>query len=322
MSRVFFQTCVVVSSCIAMAISNVHSIDAQDESIGGAGSRSTPRFQTQAEIAALPPSSSGSTVRAGFTPNAVTTGNRTSRNNGYGNGFAFRTTSATSDVYPYPDSRGQRVALQTSYALPRTISNAQLSNQLSIGSNSTISRLRNTSQQSNYASPAIYPTQNRTQLMTAYRTPVYQAPTLGLGTTSIRTAQTCYCQPGYSPAGGTNRTTVAYQAPVPNSPVGSGLAAPPLNIQVPGQQNSSQPALPQNGQPNFQSNYQYPAVAPQNGAQGANWWTPFVKGTGNYPPLVRQNMPVGTYLGQGSIGQPTAYVDGQPIRNLLRYVFP
>lgn len=33
-------------------------------------------------------------------------------------------------------------------------------------------------------------------------------------------------------------------------------------------------------------------------------------------------MPQGTYLGQGIIGQPTAYVDNQPLRNLLRYIFP
>ena len=28
------------------------------------------------------------------------------------------------------------------------------------------------------------------------------------------------------------------------------------------------------------------------------------------------------YLGRGIIGQPTAYVDGQPVRNFLRYLFP
>lgn len=40
-------------------------------------------------------------------------------------------------------------------------------------------------------------------------------------------------------------------------------------------------------------------------------------------PLVRfQNMPPGSYLGQGLVGQPKAYVDGQPVRNLLRYIFP
>jgi hypothetical protein len=40
-------------------------------------------------------------------------------------------------------------------------------------------------------------------------------------------------------------------------------------------------------------------------------------------PLVKlQNLPPGTYLGQGVIGQPKAYVDGQPVRNLLRYITP
>ena len=56
--------------------------------------------------------------------------------------------------------------------------------------------------------------------------------------------------------------------------------------------------------------------------------TPFnsiLAGSGRsaYTPLVQfRNMPPGVYLGQGVIGQPTAYVDGQPIRNLLRYVSP
>jgi len=52
-------------------------------------------------------------------------------------------------------------------------------------------------------------------------------------------------------------------------------------------------------------------------------WTPFASGAGAYQPLVRLvNMQPGTFLGQGVIGQPTAYVDGQPIRNLFRYLFP
>ena len=46
-------------------------------------------------------------------------------------------------------------------------------------------------------------------------------------------------------------------------------------------------------------------------------------GRSAYTPLIQfRNMPPGTYLGQGVIGQPTAYVDGQPIRNLIRYVSP
>lgn len=62
---------------------------------------------------------------------------------------------------------------------------------------------------------------------------------------------------------------------------------------------------------------------PQFNQTGGNWWTPFVTGSGYYTPLLNfRNMPQGTYLGQGIIGQPTAYVDGQPMRNLLRYVSP
>jgi len=46
-------------------------------------------------------------------------------------------------------------------------------------------------------------------------------------------------------------------------------------------------------------------------------------GSGQYTPLFQfRNMPPGSYLGQGLIGQPTAYVDGQPVRNLLRYIAP
>lgn len=49
----------------------------------------------------------------------------------------------------------------------------------------------------------------------------------------------------------------------------------------------------------------------------------FLSGSGRYTPLIQfRNMPPGTYLGQGIIGQPTAYVDGQAIRNLIRYVSP
>lgn len=62
---------------------------------------------------------------------------------------------------------------------------------------------------------------------------------------------------------------------------------------------------------------------PQFNQTGGNWWTPFVTGSGYYTPLLNfRNMPQGTYLGQGLIGQPTAYVDGQPFRNLLRYISP
>jgi hypothetical protein len=46
-------------------------------------------------------------------------------------------------------------------------------------------------------------------------------------------------------------------------------------------------------------------------------------GNGPYRPIITlRNLPPGTYIGQGIIGQPKAYVDGQPVRNFVRYIFP
>ncbi len=39
-------------------------------------------------------------------------------------------------------------------------------------------------------------------------------------------------------------------------------------------------------------------------------------------PVSSQNLPPGTSQGIGLSGQPINYVDGQPVRNLLRYIFP
>lgn len=47
-----------------------------------------------------------------------------------------------------------------------------------------------------------------------------------------------------------------------------------------------------------------------------------VVGTSNNRPpgVTLQNMPPGTYVGRGLLGQPAAYIDGQPLRNLIRYI--
>ena len=117
-------------------------------------------------------------------------------------------------------------------------------------------------------------------------------------------------------------------------------AQPPINFQVPGQfgVSAQQPAFqqPTFQQPTFQqqSTFQQPAfqqqpffntaTQPRFGFQNNNrWWNPFISGSGAYQPILRlANVNPSTYLGQGIIGQPTAYVGGQPIRNLFRYVFP
>lgn len=67
----------------------------------------------------------------------------------------------------------------------------------------------------------------------------------------------------------------------------------------------------------------FPSTVPGSGMQQLTPTVPFVPAPQRqtYTPLVQlQNLPAGTYLGQGIIGSPKAYVDGQPVRNLLRYL--
>ena len=151
----------------------------------------------------------------------------------------------------------------------------------------------------------------------AYRQPVDQQSTLGLGNPQFRLAQNCNCAPGYNPVAAGYQAPAAYQAPSLNSNISPGTGVPPLNIQVPGQTTAGQAYCP----PNYQ--FQPGVGIPQYGTQGDSWWTPFVCGSGVYRPILkRRPMPAGTYLGQGIVGQPTAYVNGQCFRNLLRYIFP
>lgn len=280
---------------------------AQSNAPAGRGLRSQPGFQSRAEIAALPPSGAVNTARVGFTPSA------------WGSGSTARLSTAASaatqlGVYPYPTKNEPRVAIQVNDWAPRAVANPQPPPQWSIGTNSTI-RSQKTLQQTSFAIAANgIPTQQ--QLV--YQQPVYRLPTLGLGAPPARATPICNCQP-INPARAFNRrTTVAYQSP-PGTAVGSGLVLPPPNVEEPGQSGASLAVPTQNGQ----TNYQYPVSSSgQSSALAARRWNPFVTGSGTYAPLIRQNMPVGSYLGQGLVGQPTAYVDGQPVRNLMRYVFP
>jgi len=148
-----------------------------------------------------------------------------------------------------------------------------------------------------------------------------------------RCAQACTCcPPGFTPVTAGFQQGAAFQTPSLNPNVGTGLglgvpqqqagvgaARYPQGFQGAGGQQGVQPVgFPGNG-------FQLGAGAgvPQFGAQGARWWTPFVRGSGVYTPLLDLTPNnAGTYLGQGIIGQPTAYVNGQLLRNLLRYLAP
>ena len=71
----------------------------------------------------------------------------------------------------------------------------------------------------------------------------------------------------------------------------------------------------------------YPTTYPSTGYTGGTYVQPYAQPIvpqGSYRPILSfsNGLPPGTYLGQGIIGQPKAYVDGQPVRNFFRYIFP
>jgi hypothetical protein len=178
-----------------------------------------------------------------------------------------------------------------------------------------------------YPYPASYPPQYRTALLyppvratatCAQCTVPYQIPTLGLSNpVTVRRPN----QSLFGSCCGWNRAAVPMTAlQVPS------IEQPLLQVQPPAQQipslsivDPSQAAFPQ---PAVQSNFAAGGI-PQIGGTSNFFNSPLVQGAGVYQPLIRlANVKPGTYLGQGIIGQPTAYVDGQPIRNLLRYISP
>jgi hypothetical protein len=145
----------------------------------------------------------------------------------------------------------------------------------------------------------------------------------GSGTRLPSINPNCNCGPNYAnPAA---NYAVGYQGfqPAPQA----ANSVPALNIQMPPLNPAVNPncCSPQS-QGGFLGNpgYQFqPGIGTPQLRGNSPWWSSFLTGSGQYTPLIQfRNMPPGTYLGQGLIGQPTAYVDGQPIRNLLRYVSP
>ena len=112
-----------------------------------------------------------------------------------------------------------------------------------------------------------------------------------------------------NPLAGQAANQVPTLGPSANSTFGGFLGQAGANYQVqPLGSNQFQAGL---GVPQFRS----------TGAPGS-WFSNGLFGTGAYTPLLPLVNAQGARLGQGIIGQPTAYMDGQPLRNLLRYIFP
>lgn len=147
-----------------------------------------------------------------------------------------------------------------------------------------------------WSAPQLAPTWSYAPPLAAYR-----GPTLGI------TPNSAY-RPGgpyYRPEFGYQR---AYRLPIQQTPG--------LNIEIPAADTVPSITYPQPLYPGTNS-----AAAPQLPPLTAGWPSP-APPYQPQPLLKLQNLPPGTYPGQGIVGQPKAYVDGQPVRNLLRYFSP
>ena len=160
-------------------------------------------------------------------------------------------------------------------------------------------------------SPAVerypYPAAQRSAYY-VYPQSAYQQPTLGIGRARMtgRTAlgSNCNCN-------------------TPQTPVSNRVIVPTSQFQPAAAQNLTIQDPITNGVA-MSSGSNTTVTMPQSSTiYNGSRRNPVISGSGVYQPMVRlANVPPGSYLGQGIIGQPTAYVDGQPIRNLIRYVFP
>ena len=114
-----------------------------------------------------------------------------------------------------------------------------------------------------------------------------------------------------NPLAGQAANQVPTLGPSANSTFGGFLGQAGANYQV-------QPL----GSNQFQAGLGVPQLRSTGAFGSGSWFSNGLFGTGAYTPLLPLVNAQGARLGQGIIGQPTAYLDGQPLRNLLRYLSP
>lgn len=154
--------------------------------------------------------------------------------------------------------------------------------------------------QANYQAPAQLPANTPPSLPPAG----YQTPTAGAAPTYLAPT---FNAPSYNPYVG---------APVRTAPVSGAVV--PVGYQVANYPQTLSNCGPAGSLP--------PSMSYQSGATMAQ---PYAYGYGtvpinnNYKPLAPIfSVPNGTYVSQGLLGQPKAYVNGQPVRNIFRYILP
>lgn len=157
--------------------------------------------------------------------------------------------------------------------------------------------------QTSYTQQPVYPV-NQFQYGQSYSYPAPYAGSTPYYTNSF--VQTQFATPPASNVGAIRNccdpiyTQTQFVTPQPNTGAGTLRTYPQYN-QNPYNQNLNS----QNPYPNSGFGISQPYIR--------DTWVPMI-------PL--RSMPYGTYLGQGIVGQPVAYVNGEPVRNFLRYIFP
>ena len=321
--------CAIVSIVSAAPIAQNHS-----QPFTGNGQRSVN--QTRDEVAALPASPDVAPQRSGFYSASSASGASSQPYSTF-----YRQSSSQSDVYNYPATGPPRVAggLGSNFSLFRNSAAARPTNQMSFGSNTSTGnlgpRIQTYSQTpvyniNPYASPVSQPTQ-----IAGSRSPVEQQRSSTISQTrSIPTPSSQF--------------TTAQQAQAQAIQLARLAQAQQQQAQqtlAQAQQSQARAAqLAQASQPTIafrQAAYVQPTLG-LRGPQirpvqtcgceiGYRWTETSFRmpaqnadlGTGlGVQSVTLQNMPVGTYLGTGVVGQPTAYRDGQPVRNLFRYITP
>jgi hypothetical protein len=173
------------------------------------------------------------------------------------------------------------------------------------------------SSQANPGNGYLYPSGNST-LVTARPTntlgyrpvgnPTLQQPGL-YQSPNNQLAQNC---PTCVGATTTTNYPVQNSLPIPPSQIQSGIANTPPAILAPPSLSAPQPVYAPN------SNWQ--AGVPYDPNFGASPGTNSAARKNCDPVVALRNLPPATYIGQGIFGQPKAYIDGEPIRNFLRYL--
>ena len=203
-----------------------------------------------------------------------------------------QTLPSTRPTYAYPVASNARVASLSSASRPNALASYPAI------------RARRTAQTNDLVIPTLGISSPDPTNATSNRI----SQTTAIPRTTARVAENCCCNPTAAPQSNLSVTGVSVPAYDPNA----ALTAPSLSIEPP-------VGAAQSGGFNFQT----PNIGVPQFNNSNRTWTPFASGASAYQPLVRLvNMQPGTFLGQGVIGQPTAYVDGQPIRNLFRYLLP